>query len=286
MSAAQSPPALIQPELSFALSDIARLFTTAIEAIRKDTPNVEPQAIEWLKAARHALIRDIEKAYYTLEQSRNTPLTQPAWAADPTRPLLLWTDVPPAVLRPYSAAMATNLLTLLKDCGFTRVEGPFKLVNGTISFGIRFPSHGSRPPSPDLSRLIHLEDEFSNSDLPLTGTLFSRLLREARKQTAAKSAPAAAARKTSHDAGSTDARESVDETREIRRSTSSRERERRALPTRGTNWTVIIVLLGTVLWTLILHSEVRDLKVVVTMLEIHQDGLVRMLRDARESAWA
>jgi hypothetical protein len=48
----------------FDLKNVAKLFNDTIAAIRDDTPDfkaLEPQAIEWLKAARYKLMRDLEQ---------------------------------------------------------------------------------------------------------------------------------------------------------------------------------------------------------------------------------
>ncbi|KAJ7192791.1 hypothetical protein GGX14DRAFT_577788 [Mycena pura] len=71
-------------------------------AIRDEAPTVEalePQAIDWLKAARYNVMRQLEASYYQLEQTRNTPASQPAYV-DPTQSLQLTTDPVPKSLSP------------------------------------------------------------------------------------------------------------------------------------------------------------------------------------------
>ncbi|KAJ6505651.1 hypothetical protein C8R47DRAFT_1209614 [Mycena vitilis] len=106
---------------TFDLKQVGRLFDDTISAIREDTPDMatlEPQALEWLKAARYKLMRDVESAFYELQRSRNAPLKQPAWALNPFQTLVFFTARLPEVLKPFRGAIRDNLLTLLKDCGF------------------------------------------------------------------------------------------------------------------------------------------------------------------------
>jgi hypothetical protein len=52
------------------LKNVTKLFNDTIAAIRDDTPDVkalEPQAIEWLKAARNKLMRDLEQECVDLQ---------------------------------------------------------------------------------------------------------------------------------------------------------------------------------------------------------------------------
>jgi hypothetical protein len=54
----------------FDLKNVAKLFNDTIAAIRDDTPDfkaLEPQAIEWLKAARYKLMRDLEQECVDLQ---------------------------------------------------------------------------------------------------------------------------------------------------------------------------------------------------------------------------
>ncbi|KAJ7354520.1 hypothetical protein DFH08DRAFT_985138 [Mycena albidolilacea] len=180
---------------AFDLKQVGQLFNTIVSAIRDDTPDMdalESQAIEWLKSARYKLMRDVEQAYYELERTRSTPMSQPAWALDPTQHLFLYTH-PPPVLEPFCAAIAKNLETLLKDCGFKVV--PYTVPPCLISFNIYFPAQLAAPPR--APRTLRVEDEFSRSAGGGDGggstgagagsfaaSSFARLLIEARSESA------------------------------------------------------------------------------------------------------
>ncbi|KAJ6535487.1 hypothetical protein B0H19DRAFT_1079965 [Mycena capillaripes] len=145
---------------TFDLKQVGKLFDDTITAIRVETPDMaalEPQAIEWLKAARYRLMRDIEEAYYKLQSSRHEPLLQPAWAVDPSQTLFLMTNEIPRVLHPFRGAIGDNLFTLLKECGFqhsTRSDD-----DRGIYFWIRFPARVTAPKT--APRTLYIEDEFS-----------------------------------------------------------------------------------------------------------------------------
>lgn len=50
------------PGKPFDLKQVAKLFNDTLSAIRDGGPEaLEPDAKEWLKAARHQLMRDVEK---------------------------------------------------------------------------------------------------------------------------------------------------------------------------------------------------------------------------------
>ncbi|KAJ6585905.1 hypothetical protein B0H19DRAFT_1250662 [Mycena capillaripes] len=178
-----------------------------ITAIRDDTPDMDslqPQAIEWLKAARHKLMRDIESAYYELERSRHTPLSQPAWAVDSSAPLFVHTEVLPRVLQPFSPAIGDNLFTLRKECGFTHSTKADAI--GSVCFYIRFPARLTAPKAPPET--LYVEDEFSqrgggegevirrNDAGAFAASNFGRLLIEARGESVPVATAAASQRKT------------------------------------------------------------------------------------------
>ncbi|KAJ7016588.1 hypothetical protein C8F04DRAFT_1160507, partial [Mycena alexandri] len=112
--------------------------------------------------------------------SKNPPLSQPGWAVDPAQSLYASTVELPTVLAPYSNAIASNLSTLLQDCGF---------------------EHCFAPRLQPLPLTLEVEDEFSQTRggnrQARTGafgdTHFARLLIEARGQTGGEGAAAATA---------------------------------------------------------------------------------------------
>ncbi|KAJ7935900.1 hypothetical protein B0H13DRAFT_2304391 [Mycena leptocephala] len=183
------------PSQPFDLKAVGKLFNDTLAIMRDETPSLdtlEPQAIEWLKRARHKLMRDIEAEYYELASTRHAPLSQPAWAVDPSKSLFLMTDRFPAVLEPFRSPIGSNLLALLSACGFNHLEGP---LNGThISFHLYFPAlltSETRPPKP---RVLLVEDDFSDFERgahdrtrnggAFTASDFGRLLIDARGESA------------------------------------------------------------------------------------------------------
>ncbi|KAJ7776001.1 hypothetical protein DFH07DRAFT_798996 [Mycena maculata] len=148
------------PNKPFDLKSVARLFNDTIRVVREGpTPDFDPAAIEWLKAARHKLMRDIETHYYELEKALHNPSSQPAWI-DPQKSLCLLTTMIPDVLEPYKFAFLANLVALVKDCGFNVCNsdaGPW------IGLYIRFPTQvGEHPTAPAaVPQSLHVEDEFS-----------------------------------------------------------------------------------------------------------------------------
>ncbi|KAJ6601446.1 hypothetical protein DFH09DRAFT_1355596 [Mycena vulgaris] len=144
------------------LKQVGQLFKDILEAVRNDAPDMdalEPAAIAWLKNARYKIMREIEKAYYSLDQTRDTPMSQPAWAVDPSQ--ALWTSTPfPVVLSPYSTAFRNNLAALMVDCGF------HNCVVGTglhyIYIQISFPAVPRVSLALDAApETLHVDDEFS-----------------------------------------------------------------------------------------------------------------------------
>ncbi|KAJ7450628.1 hypothetical protein FB451DRAFT_1566571 [Mycena latifolia] len=148
---------------SFDLKQVGKLFEDALDAIRGNFPNqetLEPQAIEWLKAARYKTMREIQAEYYKLERSRNNPLSLPAWV-DPAEPLLILTDQVPVALKPFKRLFMENLLKLLKDCGFQ-----YSSVGGysidEILLEIHFPNRQRQSRDPFvLPETLDVEDEFA-----------------------------------------------------------------------------------------------------------------------------
>ncbi|KAJ7660253.1 hypothetical protein DFH06DRAFT_1472319 [Mycena polygramma] len=178
---------------TFDLKQVGKLFDDTVSAIREDTPDMatlEPQALEWLKAARYKLMRDIESAYYKLQRSRNTPLEQPAWAVDPSQKLFLETAQLPTVLLPFLCAIESNLLALLKDCGFHHCTS-YTDRDG-VAFWIRFPEQlAPAGAKKKPSQTLYVQDEFSqrreegegkrgNAPGPFSASEFGRLLIDAR----------------------------------------------------------------------------------------------------------
>ncbi|KAF7357938.1 hypothetical protein MVEN_00840400 [Mycena venus] len=145
------------------LKQVGQLFHQTIAAMRDDTPDMatlKPQAIEWLKATRLKLMRDIEQAYYSLENSRNTPLSQPAWALDPAQPLYLTTNSFPPVLEPFRQAILNNLGALLRDCGFEHISS--SALGSWINLSIYFPAQlTGAPAARNAPQTLFVEDEFS-----------------------------------------------------------------------------------------------------------------------------
>ncbi|KAK7001355.1 hypothetical protein R3P38DRAFT_3048694 [Favolaschia claudopus] len=149
---------------TFDLKQVGKLFNDTIAAIRDDTPDLdalEPQAIEWLKAARYQLMRDIEQQYYSLERTRDTPTSQPAWAVDPTQKLYLDTKALPPVLSPFRTTITHNLTGLLTACGFQATGFGFygsPYISIQISFPAQLAATGAQP---QAQRTLHIDDEFS-----------------------------------------------------------------------------------------------------------------------------
>ncbi|KAJ7913174.1 hypothetical protein B0H13DRAFT_2005471, partial [Mycena leptocephala] len=180
----------------FDLKNVAKLFNDTIAAIRDDTPDfkaLEPQAIEWLKAARYKLMRDLEQEYYKLERARDAPMSQPAWALDPAQAIFLQPVPLPTVLNAYHPAIRENLLTLLKDCGFNHCSSP-ALDPSWMFFQIHFPAQvAAAPPPPQQPPPLCVKDEFSRlakggavKSRPgvggFSGSNFARLLTDARER--------------------------------------------------------------------------------------------------------
>ncbi|KAF7376668.1 hypothetical protein MSAN_00083700 [Mycena sanguinolenta] len=162
---------------AFDLQQIGKLFDDAIAAIRNGTPDMDalkPQAVGWLKGARYQLIRDVEEAYYELEQACDKPLLLPPWVVEPVKKLRLFTEDVPAVLEPFKSAMGGNLNNLLKDCGFQSRYGTY---SGGIWLEIHFPTQHTAQ-NAKAPRSLHVEDEFSSQTA--TGVNpFTRLIAKA-----------------------------------------------------------------------------------------------------------
>ncbi|KAJ7772213.1 hypothetical protein B0H16DRAFT_1880928 [Mycena metata] len=175
---------------AFDLKQVAKLFNDTITAIRDDAADLEalePQAIEWLKAARYKLMRDVEAAFYPLRTSLNAPLTQPAWALNPAQPLTFSTAQVPAALAPYTQAFFSNLLALLKACGFEHCSSLGECLG--LHLNVYFPAQVAAPPPPPRTQplTLEVEDEFSRAAAgrarpggAFGGTNFARLLAQAR----------------------------------------------------------------------------------------------------------
>ncbi|KAJ7627819.1 hypothetical protein DFH06DRAFT_1141638 [Mycena polygramma] len=155
----------------FDLKQVAQVFNDAVASIRDDTPDMEPQAIAWLKKARYKVICDLKKAYHDLEKSRDAPLLRPAWAVDPSETLYLMTEDLPKLLEPYRQAIGDNVRQLLTDCGFQH----FTLVSRHLSMQITFPAQlAQAAPTAGQPRALYIQDEFTASN-------FGRLIVDARR---------------------------------------------------------------------------------------------------------
>ncbi|KAJ7289214.1 hypothetical protein C8J57DRAFT_1277036 [Mycena rebaudengoi] len=146
----------------FDLKQVGALFSHCISVIRDENKsvNLEPLAIEWLRNARHDVMRQIEKQYYALANSRGKPLLQQPWAVDPSTPLVMLTPVAPHVLQPYFPAFRDNLFQLLKDCGF---HSEVTATTSTFLIYIRFPRQLGNDDSSEIPHTLHIDDEFSRT---------------------------------------------------------------------------------------------------------------------------
>ncbi|KAJ7035786.1 hypothetical protein C8F04DRAFT_1394590 [Mycena alexandri] len=175
------------------LKQVAKLFNDTIAAVRDEAPSIEalePQAIEWVKSARHNIMRQLEAAFYSLERTRDQPLNQPQWALDPAQNLVLTTHQIPTLLSLYTQVMGDNLFALIKDCAFDNCTPHISLYGkqGHISFSINFPAQLAAAPAQAPLRPLVIEDEFSRpvAGQPRIGfgaTNFARLLIDARGET-------------------------------------------------------------------------------------------------------
>ncbi|KAJ7889791.1 hypothetical protein B0H14DRAFT_2690970 [Mycena olivaceomarginata] len=152
------------------LTAVGRIFHDTLAAIQNDTPDIvglKPQAVEWLKAARYKLMRDIESNYYQLEALRDTPLTRPQWMIrNSGQPLLLQTNAIPTLLDPYKPAFCDNLSELLKSSGFQHHTVSNTAYYNTISIAINLPAQaalGAAGREQQAPRTLHVEDEFSRA---------------------------------------------------------------------------------------------------------------------------
>ncbi|KAJ7143862.1 hypothetical protein C8R44DRAFT_973685 [Mycena epipterygia] len=184
------------------LKKVGKLFAETLATIRDNNPDkegLEPQAIEWLKAQRYNIMRQIEASYYQLDRSRDTPLSQPSWV-NPSQPLYVITAPIPGVLKSYEPAFVENLATLMKDCGFQNSSTRDSLGLG-ICVTIYFPA-GPRvaaPNPPAAPQRLLVEDEFSRmagknsqgdrkpSVSAFAATDFARLLEGTREESASNS---------------------------------------------------------------------------------------------------
>ncbi|KAJ7510654.1 hypothetical protein B0H11DRAFT_2269245 [Mycena galericulata] len=217
----------------FDLKQVAKLFNDTIAAIQAPE-NLEPKAIEWLKATRYALMRDIENKYYELEKGLNDPLLLPAWVS-PTNSLDLLVGAPiPALLAEYSNAFIDNLLTLLKDCGFQNCSSSPCLPY--IWLRIRFPAvvapAAENAPAVVIPQTLKVDDEFSRlargagrgrgdtedrkpSVGAFTATRFGNLLADARRDTASP-APSASKKRRRDSPTVKEEEEGADQGRRLR----------------------------------------------------------------------
>jgi hypothetical protein len=170
------------------LTAVGRIFHDTLAAIQNDTPDIvglKPQAVEWLKAARYKLMRDIESksvnlnpfgwlsylrllfSYYQLEALRDTPLTRPQWMIrNSGQPLLLQTNAIPTLLDPYKPAFCDNLSELLKSSGFQHHTVSNTAYYNTISIAINLPAQAALAAvgrEQQAPRTLHVEDEFSRA---------------------------------------------------------------------------------------------------------------------------
>ncbi|KAJ7192789.1 hypothetical protein GGX14DRAFT_406004 [Mycena pura] len=137
---------------------VGQQFNDTLATIRaKARRTLDAQAIDWLRAARYKVMRQLEASYHQLEQTRDTPASQPAYV-DPAKSLVLRTDPLPNPLSPYSSAFQSNLRVLMKDCGFQHCSVGTMAAQPEwgICIIIRFPAQ-----LPPLPQILHVEDEFS-----------------------------------------------------------------------------------------------------------------------------
>ncbi|KAJ7261468.1 hypothetical protein C8J57DRAFT_1719706 [Mycena rebaudengoi] len=190
------------------LKQVGKLFEDTLAAIRDDAPDIdtlEPQAIAWLKASRYKIMREIETAYYTLERSRDTPLSHPQWV-DPSGSIFISTDYIPVPLYPFKKEFCTNVASLMNDCGFSNCTVS-SIMPTFISVQIAFPFRpqvAAHPGPAAVPRPLPVEDEFSRMGdgapagdrKPCVGgfaaTDFVHLLVDARADTRGKESSASA----------------------------------------------------------------------------------------------
>jgi hypothetical protein len=99
-------------------------------------------------------------SYNQLAQCGDTPLSQPAWAVDPTESLFLMTEEVPRALYPYIHAIGNNLLALLKACGFDHTDGPV-YITGNICFDVYFPTQAVSSRRAPPKSTLYAEDQFT-----------------------------------------------------------------------------------------------------------------------------
>ncbi|KAJ7192790.1 hypothetical protein GGX14DRAFT_593810 [Mycena pura] len=200
------------------LKKVGQLYKDTIAAIRDEAPTVEalePQAIDWLKAARYNVMRQLEASYYQLKQTRANPANQPAYV-DPRQSLQLNTDPVPKLLSPYCTAFQNNLRGLMTDCGFQNCTVSQLYPEWAIYICINFPTLLLPPPPPQT---LHVEDEFSRparggsqkDDKAAVGTFtatnFGRLLMDARGESGT---PRGSGSRKRHRAASAEVKEESD----------------------------------------------------------------------------
>ncbi|KAJ6627679.1 hypothetical protein B0H10DRAFT_1993719 [Mycena sp. CBHHK59/15] len=147
----------------FDLKEVGALFNHCISKVRAESQalDLEPMAVEWLKAARFMLMKDIEKQYYRLANS--APENRPSWALDPAKTLIVYTENPPILLKPYFPAFDANLLALLHVCGFHATSSTHcSAVEERFYFHISFPAQlGDGATEHAAPRTLYVDDEFS-----------------------------------------------------------------------------------------------------------------------------
>ncbi|KAJ7612201.1 hypothetical protein FB45DRAFT_940085 [Roridomyces roridus] len=147
------------PPKPFDVKQVAKLFDDTLSQVRAQNGNLHGDAVNWLKDARKAIMRDIEKEYYVLAQSVANPLSRPAWADGVTPLTLLSSPIPPA-LNAYTPAFTDNLTNLLVDCGFKASARPFTNILINIVFPAP-PPMAARGKPPVVPKTMEVEDEFS-----------------------------------------------------------------------------------------------------------------------------
>ncbi|KAJ7681348.1 hypothetical protein B0H17DRAFT_1076455 [Mycena rosella] len=145
------------------LKQVGQLFKDTLVAVRDQAPDndtLEPAAIEWLKAARCAIMRQIEQAYYSLDRTRDTPFSQPVWV-NPTHELFACASGIPVVLFPYGEAFRANIATLMADCGFDKCRTSYSGDNVYVNISFPVPPRVAAGDPPAAPRALQVDDEFS-----------------------------------------------------------------------------------------------------------------------------
>ncbi|KAJ7261519.1 hypothetical protein C8J57DRAFT_1514045 [Mycena rebaudengoi] len=144
------------------LKQVGKLFKDTLAEmvnVAQDFDTLEPVAIEWLRAARLKMMRQIEAR--RLDNARKQ-FRVPDWV-DPGRGLIVLSDVVAQPLRPYVPAFCDNLRELLTACDFSTFSVTFERYFFMIMVSITFPAqqriaahaHGA------AAAKLYVDDEFA-----------------------------------------------------------------------------------------------------------------------------